>query len=549
MGIYSTEGIIVDGGVTGNTASFDIINLSGSNITTIFYNAISNPSPDFYVTGGTYFNGTLVLNRQNGSVTIPGFSTGGTGTGIDTYVTGFTYNNNVLTISQNQGQPDLTATLPMDIFITGGTLDRNTDTIILYRQGGNVNITGITDTFLTGGTFNSTTRILTLSQNENGPNLTITGITDNFITGGTLNRTTDTITLSRQNGIVNITGITDTFITGFTYSNNTISLGRNEGLGNLNVTINNFTGLTVNGLLTATTVNAGIVYVGDVSGGTIQANKELVLQQVGDIFGSSILRLRNRNGENGAIYETTDPTITLVDFIFKTAINQRNIRYEARTGSSFLSAPEFQFGRASNPTLVVDDQTVLVRGSGGTITTTLSASTTSTGSLIVRNNPNTGYILTSDSTGNGTWQASPMPGSGATKLDIQSITATATTTSTSGSGTWVDVGSMTLTSKNLGSSATTYTVIYSSSSALSSNTGSGNIRLLLNGVYVLESQRNFTNAGAAVATTTRQMDTIGQIANVKNGDVIKVQFNSPVGQITTTYRTLSIRGVLTQNLV
>jgi hypothetical protein len=395
MGIYSTEGIIVDNGITGNTLNFNFINLSGTNISNIFY-SITNASPDNFVTGGTYSNGTLTLNRTNGSVVINGFSTGGTGTGIDTYVTGFTYNNSVLTISQNQGQPNLTATLPMDIYITGGTLNRSTDTIILTRQGGSVNITGITDTFLTASTFNSTTRTLTLIQNEGRPNITVTDITDSFLTG-------------------------------FTYSNNNLVIDRNNGLTPLSVTINNFTGLTVNGTVSATTVI--------------------------------------------------------------------------------------------------------------------------TSNLRVTSSPTVGYILTSDASGNGVWQSSPTPGTGATKLDIQSVTASATTTSTSGSATWVDVGSMTLTTKNLGSSATTYTVIFSSSGALSSNTGTGNIRLVLNGNYIWESQRNFTNAGAAMASTFRQMDTIGQITNVKNGDIIKVQVNSPTGQISMSYRTLSISGVLTLNLV
>ena len=37
---------------------------------------------DYYVTGGTYSGGTLTLNRQNGSVTINGFTTGNTGTSL-----------------------------------------------------------------------------------------------------------------------------------------------------------------------------------------------------------------------------------------------------------------------------------------------------------------------------------------------------------------------------------------------------------------------------------------------------------------------------------
>lgn len=429
MGIYSTEGIIVDNGITGNTLNFNFINLSGTNINNIFYNANSNPSPDNFVTGGTYSNGTLTLNRQNGSVIINGFSTGGTGTGIDTYVTGFTYNNNVLTISQNQSQPNLSVTLPMDIYITGGTLNRNTDTIILFRQGGNVNITGITDTFLTGGTFNSTTRVLTLSQNENGPNLTITGITDNFITGGTLDRNVNTITLFRPNGSVIITGITDTYITGFTYSNNNLIINQNEGLAPLTVAINNFTGLTVNGDLTVT-----------------------------------------------------------------------------------------------------------------------SAITTNT--FKITNNPVAGYVLTSDATGNAIWQSTPVIGSGSTRLDIQTVSTSATTTSTAGASTWVDVGSMSLTAKNLGSSATTYTINFSCTAALSSNGGAGGrFRVVLNGNLITNSERQRINSATQMAGSTIPLALNCSVTNVKNGDIIKVQFNSIIGQWTVTDRVLTIMGVLTQNLV
>ena len=93
------------------------------------------------------------------------------------------------------------------------------------------------------------------------------------------------------------------------------------------------------------------------STGTIRAEKELILRQDGDTYGSSILRLRNRAGENGAIFETTDPSITLVDFIFKTADAQRNIRFESRAGSGVAGTPSFHIGGAvpDNPTLAVGD--------------------------------------------------------------------------------------------------------------------------------------------------------------------------------------------------
>ena len=288
-----------------------IVSLSSISATT-YYGDGSNLSgiPDYYVTGGTYSNGSLTLNRQNGIVTVTGFST------TDTYVTGFTYNDaNRLTISQNGGQSPLTVTinnftgltvtgsisattylnLPpfitgfTDNFVTGGTF--SSGTLTLNRQNGIVTVTGFTstDTFVTGFTFTND-NTLTIGRNQGLPPLPITinnlfltgltvngsisastylnlpafitGFTDNFVTGGTFS--SGTLTLNRQNGSVFITGFTtssssggtDTFVTGFTFTNNnTLTIDRNQGLPPLPVIINNLTltGLTVNGVISAST--------------------------------------------------------------------------------------------------------------------------------------------------------------------------------------------------------------------------------------------------------------------------------------------------------
>jgi hypothetical protein len=119
---------------------------------------------------------------------------------------------------------------------------------------------------------------------------------------------------------------------------------------------NNRLGVGTNSLADPLTV-LGDVKIGNATTGTIKATTELVLRQDGDTYGPSILRMRNRNGENGAIFETTDGTITLVDFIFKTALNQRNIRYEARAGSAKTGAPSFHIGGSDpdNPNLSLGD--------------------------------------------------------------------------------------------------------------------------------------------------------------------------------------------------
>jgi hypothetical protein len=126
--------------------------------------------------------------------------------------------------------------------------------------GDGSNLTGITDYYVTGGTYSSGT--LTLDR-QNG-SVTITGITsdDFYVTGGTYSL--GTLTLDRQNGSVTITGFTfggvDTYVTGFTYDNtNTLTISQNQGQADLNVTINIMSGLTINGNLSATTINSDSV--------------------------------------------------------------------------------------------------------------------------------------------------------------------------------------------------------------------------------------------------------------------------------------------------
>lgn len=123
--------------------------------------------------------------------------------------------------------------------------------------------------------------------------------------------------------------------------------------------------------------SSGDVKIGSATTGTIRSTQELVMRQDGDTYGPSILRLRNRNSENGAIFETTDPTITLVDFIFKTNISQSNIRMEGRVGSTFTgAAPEWQIGEAANPSFVTNHAgtyTFVRRGNFGVGVATPSA--------------------------------------------------------------------------------------------------------------------------------------------------------------------------------
>jgi fibronectin-binding autotransporter adhesin len=85
--------------------------------------------------------------------------------------------------------------------------------------------------------------------------------TDTYLTGGTFNYGTHTLTLNLNNGApsVNVTGFTDIYVTGSSFNNNLLTITNNTG-GTFSTLINNFTGLTVNGTISATTISATTFY-------------------------------------------------------------------------------------------------------------------------------------------------------------------------------------------------------------------------------------------------------------------------------------------------
>ena len=150
----------------------------------------------------------------------------------------------------------------------------------------------------------------------------------------------------------------------------------------------------------------GNIKIGDATTGTIRATKELVLRQDGDVYGPTILRLRNRNTENGAIFETTDPAYPLVDFIFRNNLNQRNIRFESRASFARTGAPSFHLGGVSpdNPTLSLGDNYAAFNKNVriGDYTSPLTALDVN-GKITLRTGASAGALLVSDANGTGTW--------------------------------------------------------------------------------------------------------------------------------------------------
>ncbi|MEO6327405.1 MAG: tail fiber domain-containing protein [Ginsengibacter sp.] len=124
----------------------------------------------------------------------------------------------------------------------------------------------------------------------------------------------------------------------------------------------------VNGV-SAQTGTTGDITIGDATSGTFRSAKEFVLREDGDLYGPSILRLRNRNGENGAIFETTGAGsgAYLVDFIFKTGTVASpvvtNLRFETRASQQKVTGntTEWQIGQ---PDLVNGGPTMIVGAAG-----------------------------------------------------------------------------------------------------------------------------------------------------------------------------------------
>ena len=93
------------------------------------------------------------------------------------------------------------------------------------------------------------------------------GISGAGLVGKFLSGTTNGFVLSDISAIAGV----DTYVTGFTYSNNVATISRNLGQPNLSILINTMTGLTVNGVLNATTANVGTANITTLgaTGGTI----------------------------------------------------------------------------------------------------------------------------------------------------------------------------------------------------------------------------------------------------------------------------------------
>jgi hypothetical protein len=305
-------------GFTFNPSNYDI-SVELNDGTTLTQN-LGILATDVTITGGTYdpLNGSITfVNNTGGTFTVTGFITGFT----DIQVTGYTYQDNTFTISDSSGNTfsttidtvtgltvngDLTVTgdtiftqgvtattfsastylgLPLDVYVTGGTYSNGT-ILFTNNSGSTFDVSGLytgqtsyVNSLTTGVglSANTTTGDITIINTDPDQIVTLSGGTG-ILTGGTYPNFTIENTLPDQTVVLNngsnisvtgtypnftvgVTGLTDNdrYVTGFTYQNNTFTISDNSG-STFSATINTVTGLTVNGILSATTISGGTLY-------------------------------------------------------------------------------------------------------------------------------------------------------------------------------------------------------------------------------------------------------------------------------------------------
>ncbi len=281
--INQMTGLTVNGSLSATTYFGDGSNLTGISV------------DDNFVTGGTLNGGTLTLERQNGIVTITGFTDD-----VDTYVTGGTVSvtatndDNDGTIGlfykNSEGVPH---TLPFkDTFVTGGTYDNSSYTIGFTKNdsttfGINLNslISSISgDTYIVSGNANAATSELSFTNNSGGTfNVTNSAalFSDNDInvTGGTYNPSNGCVTFNTNSGTTFdvcgfVTGLTDSYTTTSYLSGSEIRFDNNiQGVNYYNVDL----GPLLSGFTTGNTLEETLLL------GNVSSGNDIVMSEGDDI--------------------------------------------------------------------------------------------------------------------------------------------------------------------------------------------------------------------------------------------------------------------------
>lgn len=268
-----TKSVTINAGgiFTGGTVSGSTIFTNGLTANTISATTYQNLPTDIRVTGGTFSSGILTFeNNTGGTFNVTGLTkslnnewliASGDTVEIESFTQKFIYGDLYVFGTLLLNENSQLIVLNGDVYtLSGGTISGSGQTVL-------VDLPTFGD-LITSGTYSGGT--LTLST-SNGSDVTIngfyTGTTDVFTTGATYNDgiiyfDTNVSQSAYTVNISSLTGDSNTFLTASTYdsSTNTITLTDNTN-NSLNTYIDGFSGLSINGTLSATTLQSSNTYI------------------------------------------------------------------------------------------------------------------------------------------------------------------------------------------------------------------------------------------------------------------------------------------------
>ena len=457
----SDAAFIIGNGIS-NVSTSNLV-LAAGNDFTVYGKIITD---NFQMTSGAT-NGYVLTSDASGNgiwQSIPSLSTSS--------VTGLTFNNSNFDLTLSTTTGDFIQSLSIlatDMTVTGGTYNPSTGIATFTTNSGNTfNIsgflTGYTDISVSAITYDSLTGVLSLTQTDSSV-LTASGFPTNdfYVTGGTL--AGGTLTLERQNGTITISGFASSFT------------GNTSGDCITDLYVSNLNSCSP---LHIQPVNSGDVYISESGGsvgiGTNTPNTSYTLDVNGDTNINGLLVTNNIQLTNGAAsgYVLTSDGSGNANWLANTSVTgltfntgNYNLTVGTTTGDftqslSILSGDMTITGGTYNPSTGTATFTnnsggtfnvsgfltgytdikvtgftynnantfTLTQGDNSSFSVSLNVVTglTSTGNLIVSgktissnlqitSGATNGYILTSDSVGNATWQPiSSIPLSGTNSI-------------------------------------------------------------------------------------------------------------------------------------
>lgn len=156
------------------------------------------------------------------------------------------------------------------------------------------------------------------------------------------------------------------------------------------------------------------------------------------------------------------------------------------------------------------------------------------GLIYIRISQTAGSQLPTDSS----WNSIPL---GQVNHDLQSVSSNTQTQSVSANNTYVDLDSMILTSKDLGSMGT-YQICFSAIGYITSSNQTLSFRLLKNNTAIPNQENNLVQYQNERSTC----NIVCIVDNVVSGDVFKIQWKRSNGTAFCLYRSLMINGIISE---